>query len=162
MKANLLMPIILQLLGVIVVIAEFVLPSGGLLTIAAIGLFAYSLYVAFTDISTAAGFIFVAIDIVLIPVLIISGLKLLAKSPVTLKKTLSQKDGVESQSSGLKDYLNSEGIAASDLRPAGMAVINNKRVDVVTRGEYIEKDTAVKVVEVSGNQLIVEIIDDIS
>ena len=48
-----------------------------------------------------------------------------------------------------------EGVAVTDLRPSGMAMIDNKRVDVVTRGEYIEKNTELTVHSVSGNQIIV-------
>ena len=41
------------------------------------------------------------------------------------------------------------------MYPAGKAIINGKRVDVVTRGEYLEKNTAIIVIEVTGNQIIV-------
>ncbi len=36
-----------------------------------------------------------------------------------------------------------------------MAIIDGKRVDVVTRGEYIEKDSEITVTAVTGNQIIV-------
>ena len=101
------------------------------------------------------GFSFVAADLILIPVLVIVGLKLLARSPVTLRKTLSRKEGVSAQSSELESYVGRQGNAVTDLRPAGIAVINGKRVDVVTRGEYLEKDSAIIVTAVTGNQIIV-------
>jgi membrane-bound serine protease (ClpP class) len=41
-----------------------------------------------------------------------------------------------------------------------MAIIDGKRVDVVTRGEYIEKDSAIMVIAVTGNQIIVRKKDD--
>ncbi|MBD3321456.1 MAG: serine protease [Chitinivibrionales bacterium] len=156
MNSDTIIPIVLQLLGVIVIVAEFVLPSGGLLSIAALGLFGYSLYMAFSGISTGAGFIFVAVDIIILPILVIAGLKILANSPVTLRTMLSNKDGVQSQSSAMKAYLHAEGMAYSDLHPSGTALINNKRVDVVSRGEYIEKDSPVVVVEVTANRIVVE------
>ena len=136
MNDSLLFPIILQLIGVVVIIAEIILPSGGILSIAALGVFGYSLFIVFNEISITIGFSFVAADLILIPVLVIVGLKLLARSPVTLRKTLSRKEGVSSQSSELDSYIDMEGTAVTDLRPAGTAVINGKRVDVVTRGEY--------------------------
>jgi membrane-bound serine protease (ClpP class) len=101
------------------------------------------------------GFSFVFADLILIPVLVIVGLKLLARSPVTLRKTLSRKEGVSSQSSELESYVGRQGNAVTDLRPAGIAVINGKRVDVVTRGEYLDKDSAIIVTAVTGNQIIV-------
>jgi membrane-bound serine protease (ClpP class) len=48
-----------------------------------------------------------------------------------------------------------QGTATTDLRPAGKAVINGKRVDEVTRGEYIEKDAVIMVPAVTSNQIIV-------
>lgn len=155
MNDSLLLPIILQLVGVVVIIAEIILPSGGILSIAALGVFGYSLFIVFNEISMIIGFSFVAADLILIPVLVIVGLKLLVKSPVTLRKTLSRKEGVSSQSSELESYVGTQGNAVTDLRPAGIAVINGKRVDVVTRGEYLEKDSAIIVTAVTGNQIIV-------
>ena len=80
---------------------------------------------------------------------------MLAKSPLTLNKKLSSKEGILSQSPELQSYLGQEGIALSDLRPSGIARINGKRVDVVTRGEYLEKNTPIVVHSVTGNQVIV-------
>ena len=155
MNDSLFLPIILQLVGVVVIIAEIILPSGGILSIVALSVFGYSLFIVFNEISMTIGFSFVAADLILIPVLVIVGLKLLARSPVTLRKTLSRKEGVSSQSSELESYVGTQGNAVTDLRPAGIAVINSKRVDVVTRGEYLEKDSAIIVTAVTGNQIIV-------
>jgi membrane-bound serine protease (ClpP class) len=155
MNESLLFSIILQLAGVVVIIAEIILPSGGILSIVALSVFGYSLFIVFNEISMTIGFSFVAADLILIPVLVIVGLKLLARSPVTLRKTLSRKEGVSSQSSELESYVGTQGNAVTDLRPAGIAVINGKRVDVVTRGEYLEKDSAIIVTTVTGNQIIV-------
>ena len=155
MNDSLFLPIILQLAGVVVIIAEIIIPSGGILSIAALGVFGYSLFIVFNEISMTIGFAFVAADLILVPVLVIVGLKLLARSPATLRKTLSRKEGVSSQSSELESYVGTQGNAVTDLRPAGIAVINGKRVDVVTRGEYLEKDSAIIVTAVTGNQIIV-------
>ena len=160
MNDNLISPIILQLVGVVVVIAEIILPSGGILSIVAIGVFGYSLFMVFSEISTAVGIAFLAADLVLIPVLVIAGLKLLARSPVTLRKTLSRQEGVSSQPSELDSYMHMNGTAVTDLRPVGTAVISGKRVDVVTRGEYIGKNAAIIVTAVTGNQIIVRKKDD--
>jgi len=154
MKENIFLPIILQLTGVVVIIAEIILPSGGILSVIALGLLGYSIYLVFA-ISTAAGAAFVAADIIMLPILVIVGIKLLAKSPVTLRKKLSSKDGVTSQPAELEEYLDQKGVAVTDLRPSGVAIINGKRVDVVSRGEYIDKDASLVVLSVTGNQIIV-------
>jgi len=150
------LPVFLQLIGILVIIAEIILPSGGILSILAAGLFGYSLYLVFTKLSTSAGMVFVIADLILIPILVYFGIKFLAKSPVTLRTKLSKEDGVTAQSPDQNDYLGRQGLAITDLRPSGVAKINEERLDVVTQGEYIEKQTKILVIAVRGNQIVVK------
>ncbi len=154
---NLGIPIILQVLGVVVIISEIILPSAGVLSALAAGLFCYSLYLVFTNVSTFAGSLFLAADLILIPILVIYGLKLLAKSPATLRKTLSREEGVQSQAPDMETCLGLSGMAITDLRPAGTALIDGKRLDVVSRGEYVDKDSEIIVIKVTGNQIVVKL-----
>jgi membrane-bound serine protease (ClpP class) len=48
------------------------------------------------------------------------------------------------------------GTATSNLRPAGKAEINGRRLDVVTEGEYILKGAAIVVTEVHGSRIVVK------
>jgi membrane-bound serine protease (ClpP class) len=150
------LPIFLQFLGILVIIAEIILPSGGILSILATGLFGYSLFIVFTQISSSAGMVFVIADLILIPILVYFGLKFLAKSPVALRKKLSKEDGVTSQDPDQAAYLGRQGVAVSDLRPSGVVIVGDERLDVVTRGEYVEKQTEIIVIAVRGNQIIVK------
>lgn len=152
---QLILPFVLQFVGIAIVILEMIVPSGGILAILAIGMIGYSLYLVFTTVSTTVGMAFVGVDAVLIPVALLVGLKLLAKSPATLKSSLSREDGVQSQSPELEQYMGAEGEAVTDLRPSGTALLLGKRVDVVTRGEYIEQSSPIVVRAVTGNQIIV-------
>lgn len=52
-------------------------------------------------------------------------------------------------------YLGKTGVAVTDLHPGGIVEINNERVHVMTRGEWIEDGTAVKFVAERGNEYIV-------
>ena len=47
------------------------------------------------------------------------------------------------------------GIAMTFLRPSGKAKIRDDTFDVITEGEFIEKGTSVKVLEIKGNRIIV-------
>jgi membrane-bound ClpP family serine protease len=151
-----LFPVLLQFMGIVVIIIEIFIPSLGLLTLIALGLFAYSLYLVFTTISATIGYVFTGLDLILVPILVYMGIQLLAKSNLSLKQELSTKDGVVSQAENLKMYMNKEGTAVTDLRPAGMAMIESARLDVVTDGEYLDNGTKIVVVKVTGNQIIVE------
>ncbi len=152
----LVLPIILQMLGVLVLIAEVIIPSGGVLSVVTVGLFGYSLYLVFTEVSRFAGMMFVAADLIMLPFVFFVGVKLLARSPAALKTALSKTDGYSSQSEDLAEYMGRTGTVITDLRPAGMAMIDNHRVDVVSRGEYIEKGSKVIVLAVEGNRILVK------
>ena len=58
----------------------------------------------------------------------------------------------------LSQFVDKEGLALSDLRPAGIARINDERVDVVTQGDFINANTAIKVLRIEGNRVIVKAI----
>jgi len=53
------------------------------------------------------------------------------------------------------ELLDQTGTALSALRPAGTAIINGKRVDVVTEGQMIDPGTPVRVVAVEGMRVVV-------
>ena len=53
------------------------------------------------------------------------------------------------------ELLDQSGVALTPLRPAGTAVINDKRVDVVTEGGFIDKGTPVRVVAIEGLRVVV-------
>jgi membrane-bound ClpP family serine protease len=53
------------------------------------------------------------------------------------------------------ELLDQVGVAQTNLRPSGMALIDGKRVDVVTEGPMIARGTNVKVVAVEGMRVVV-------
>jgi membrane-bound serine protease (ClpP class) len=56
---------------------------------------------------------------------------------------------------GIAHLVHKTGITVSALRPAGYARIEGQRIDVVTRGEMLEEGCPVRVVDVSGNRVVV-------
>ncbi len=85
-------------------------------------------------------------------------LKVFPKTPVG-KRIILQSDartwhGFSNENSAL---LGKSGMAHTPLHPSGIAVIEGKRVDVVTRGEMLDKDAPIKVVEVQGNRVVVSV-----
>jgi membrane-bound serine protease (ClpP class) len=55
--------------------------------------------------------------------------------------------------------LGKSGVASSYLRPAGVALIDGSRVDVLTQGEFIQQGTPVRVTRVEGARIFVEPIE---
>lgn len=52
------------------------------------------------------------------------------------------------------------GKAATDLRPAGKARFGDRLVDVVTEGDFLARDSSVRVVLIEGNRVIVRPAED--
>lgn len=53
------------------------------------------------------------------------------------------------------ELIHRTGEAFTQLRPSGTALINGRRVDVITEGGLIEKGTAIKVVAIEGMRVVV-------
>lgn len=88
-------------------------------------------------------------------VIIAAILKILPKSESFGHLILS--DAVNSTSNpDLRDLSGTEGTSLTILRPAGTALINQQRVDVVTEGDYIEKGKNIVVVKVEGSKVVVK------
>ena len=148
----------LQILGVLAIIAEFIIPSFGVISVIAGTFFVLSIYMVFSEVSPQMGYALVLTDIFLVPAAIFLGIKAMEHSPVTLKHQLKRSDGATSQKQGLDHFMGMEGRAITDLRPSGVALLGDERMDVVTRGEYIEKESPVQVVSVTANSVVVKAI----
>ncbi|MCF8136958.1 MAG: serine protease [Desulfotignum sp.] len=151
-----LFPVLLQVLGLMVIVVEIFVPSLGILAVTAAGILFYSLYLVFTTISFTAGMMFLGVDILMIPVMMVLGFKALGASSLSLHKKLSSKEGVSSQAPDLVTWKGKKGEAITDLRPSGTVMIEGKRLDAVTDGEYVDAGTSVVVTLVSGNRIVVD------
>lgn len=52
--------------------------------------------------------------------------------------------------------IGKRGKALSQLRPAGIAIIDDKRYDVVTEGEFVSKDEEIEVIQTIGSKIVVK------
>ena len=57
-------------------------------------------------------------------------------------------------------YVGKTGVALTPLRPAGTVRVDDKRLDVVTAGDFIGRETPVKIIDVEGSKIFVEAIDE--
>lgn len=53
------------------------------------------------------------------------------------------------------DLVGQEGVAVTDLRPAGLAAVGEERLDVVTEGEYISSGSKVRILRAEGYRHVV-------
>lgn len=148
--------IILFVAGLILLIIEAMIPGFGLPGITGIILVIVGIVLAMNSVTMAIKSLGVAIIVTVIITIIL--LKLGKKSPIfrkiVLETELKEEKGYLS-SRTKEEYLNKEGIAITELRPSGIIEINGERIDALTEGEYISKNTPIKIVRVEGSKIFV-------
>ncbi len=86
-------------------------------------------------------------------------LRFLPKTPFLNRLVLQSSEAVETGyvvgSAERRDLVGAEGVALSTLRPTGKAEIGGQVLIVVADGDFIDSGERVKVVEVSGNRVVV-------
>ncbi|WP_010531007.1 NfeD family protein [Lentibacillus jeotgali] len=81
-------------------------------------------------------------------------------SKITLKDQLTKEKGYNSLNQDYEKLLEQQGMTLSDMRPVGTIRINNKNYSAVSNGEWIPKDSVVKVIHVDGTKILVEKFND--
>lgn len=156
--------IVLFFAGIILLLIEMFIPGFGIF--GGLGLLCFVLCVVFTANSFESALLMILIIVailVLFALIFARSLKkgFLYKSSIVLKHTEEKSDGFVSNA----DYsrlIGKTGRSATILRPAGIAVFNGEKVDVVTDGEFIQQGISVEVYEVSGRRVIVRRAEHIS
>jgi membrane-bound serine protease (ClpP class) len=150
--------IFLMVIGLGLVIAEVFFVSFGILAVLAAVSLISSVFLAFTEYGQGTGFVMLTVAAAGLPTAVYMALKLLPKTGLGKTLILS---GTEldmdkaSREPGIEKLLGQRGRTLSDLRPAGFARIEGKKVDVITRGEMLGADVLVTVIEVEGNRVVV-------
>jgi membrane-bound ClpP family serine protease len=74
---------------------------------------------------------------------------------LVLETEMAADSGYASAPERDRHWLGKRGTAASPLRPAGLAHIDDERVDVVSDGEFIDAGEPLEVIRVDGNRIVV-------
>lgn len=143
--------ITLFIIGLIAIAVELFIP-GAIIGLCGAGCVVTSIIFAYLYVSNLLGHILLGLGICFIPVFFVSWYKLLSK---TFSVKASEKD-FSSARDRLDDLLSEEGIALTTLRPSGIANIKGNKIDVISEGEMISKNTRIKVIDVKGNRIIVK------
>lgn len=146
--------LLLLALGVVLVIVEFMLIPG--LSIAGIGAFisfAFSVYLSFKYWGNLAGIVTLIAILVFVPVLLYFLFKGNAMKPMMLNSDI---DGKVNTIDEQKIQVGNEGITTGRLAPLGKAKINGITVEARSLGQFIDQQTPVKVIKITGNTVVVE------
>lgn len=152
--------LILFVVGILLIFFEFFLPGAisGTLGVAALIL---SLFLAGEDAMQMGISIIIAIVIsifVFYLMIKVFGRKLTLFNKMVLSESAKKEDGYVSNINRT-ELLGKEGITLTILRPAGTAIIQNERIDVVSEGGFIEQNASIKVIKVEGARIVVREIE---
>ena len=75
--------------------------------------------------------------------------------PIVLSQRTDKADGFTA-SVEHSELLGKEGVAEMNLHPAGRALFNGDRANVITHGEFIDQGARIRVTEVHGSRIVVE------
>ncbi|WP_448912433.1 NfeD family protein [Gemella sp.] len=81
--------------------------------------------------------------------------KLMFLDRLVLNDSISTKDGYVASESRV-ELVGKKLKAYTDLRPAGVAILDNEKLDVVTDGDFIEKGNEIVIVRVEGMRIVVK------
>ncbi|MCS7059481.1 MAG: ATP-dependent Clp protease proteolytic subunit [Meiothermus sp.] len=145
--------VILLFAGLLLVAFElFVTPGFGIPGLVGLGLIGASIYFTFGDEALQVGS-YAIIGLVLGLFLMFRYLpKGRAARPFVLSSAVEEKAPPKNE---LESLLGAIGVALTDLRPAGTAQFGERRVDVVTSGEFIDRGQTIRVIQVEGPRVVV-------
>lgn len=162
MGSELMWPLLCLIVGLLLVIAEAFIPSGGVIGVLAAGLLGLSLWLAFQQ-SMWLGLKFLAALAVLVPIVAVVGIQIWPYTPIGRKMILAPPEGedIEPAVAGvgggtrLEHLVGQYGRALTTLRPSGVVEVEGRRLDALSEEGLIDAGAPVRAIEVRGNQLVV-------
>jgi membrane-bound serine protease (ClpP class) len=156
--------------GLLIVAVEVLVPSGGLLGVAALACLIGSLVCAY-QVSGWAAVVLACIEGICVPAVVILMFKILPKTSLGKQLILSPpgetnkgdpKPNTQQRETGgeYDGLLGKCGQVVTALRPSGTVEISGRRLSVVSNGEAIAENTRVRVTHIEGNRIVVEAVKE--
>lgn len=150
--------IVLLLLGIILIIVEFFV-AGGIVGLLGVGAILGSLFMSGYDLGHMSLSVAIAFVVAIVAAVILY-------KAIGLEKGVFRRIILRDSTTSELGYISSEsrdelfglsGETVTQLRPAGTAMIDNERVDVVSEGNYVEKNQEIEVIKVEGVRVVVRV-----
>jgi membrane-bound serine protease (ClpP class) len=140
--------------GIVLILAEVFLP-GLIAGLMGACFLAVAAILTFIEYGPAQGLLLVLLELTGGTVLFILWLRIFPKTPLGKRMILDSTSQEDSEAAALAALTGTTGESLTYLRPAGTAILNGKRYDVVAEGPLIEARTPVVVAKVEGRRIIV-------
>jgi membrane-bound serine protease (ClpP class) len=151
----------LYVAGVLLILAEFFVPGAVLGILGGVAVVACGVWASY--IYPDLAFLFVVADLVGVMAAILLGVFLITKTNLAhglvLEDEFTQEKGYVSDVTDAT-LLGAIGEVYSPLRPVGAITVNERRVAAVADGSFVDAGVTVRVIEVQGNRVVVERVQD--
>ncbi len=149
----------LILLAMLLFLAEMLTPSFGLLSVAGAGALAVAVYFGWT-IHKAFGIALIVGSVLAVPGYFMVMVRVLPRTTAGRKLFLNKEPEDTSGASNpnvetYDDYVGMTAKTETPLRPAGAIRVDGKRIHAVAESGMIERGAEVKIVRLSGSNLVV-------
>lgn len=155
--------LVLVAIGLLLVVAEVFIPSGGVIGILGGALIITAIVGGFMR-GPGTGIIVLVAGGVLTPVCISAAVKMLPRSKLGTGIVLGDDSGGNERAVSRLDLataadrsalVGKRGKVVRDLRPAGVILLDGQRVEVVSEGEFLESGTEAEVIRIEGRTVVV-------
>jgi len=158
-----LLAVILLIVGLILLVAEVFLPSGGVLAICTTITLCLSLAAAYTawfEQYPAAWWGFCGLVVLMIPTTLGGAFYVFPKTAVGRRALLEAPDLEDlephaAETARLLNFVGTYGKTVSLLNPGGLVLVDNERLHAFSEGQMIDPGVMVEVLEVRGTRVLV-------
>lgn len=156
---------LLLLLGLLLVMVEVFIPSGGVLGFLSITSLVAGVILAFYHRGAEVGFLFLTVTAVALPVTLMMAFRWWPKTPMGRRILLDVPKSEEvlpdsPERRWLRQMVGRVGVAKSLMLPSGAIEVDGHTIDALTEGTPIEAGQRVRVIAVRGNRVLVRVADD--
>lgn len=156
---QLIWPILCVTVGLLLLLSEAFIPSGGLIGLLALGLIGVGLWLAFAQ-SLELGLKFLAALVFLLPAVLLLAIWLWPRTPLAKRMFLKPPDpdfddDTEDPRHRLERLVGQIGRTLTPLRPSGMVDFEGKKHDAIAEEGLIPSGALVEAIKVKANRIVV-------
>ena len=148
--------IVLLILGIILIVAEFFV-AGGILGLLGVGAIIASLFMSGYSFSHMTLSVAIALSVAIVAAVVlykwIGTERGIFKKLILRDRTTTEEGYVSSLDR--KDLIGRKGVSVTPLRPAGTALFDGERIDVVSEGTFVDPNKQLVIVHVEGVRIVV-------
>jgi membrane-bound ClpP family serine protease len=151
-------PSVFLALGLLLLVLEVFVPSGGFIGLCSIACLVLCLWYAFAE-SLALGAAFMAVDLVALPLTVALAFSLWSRTPLGrrffLRPPAPEEIGVSHADGHLEVLVGQEGVSLTPLRPSGHVEIGGRRLDALAEEGFVPAGVKVRALRTRSGQLVV-------